>query len=92
MLQLPSQGDSSLVRLTAPMSGIVFQYFHSIGPSQGHTSLVSTKRKVTDDEQSSDLYVDNCFPEIYEKFINNKKQISAFKSQHVKFLGISKMS
>ena len=52
---------------------------------ENHISDVHTEESVemTEDEQHFDLYVDNCFPEIYEKLTNNKKQINCFFCNYV---------
>ena len=52
---------------------------------ENHISDVHTEESVemTEDEQHFDLYVDNCFSEVYEKFINNEKQINCYFCNYI---------
>ena len=50
-----------------------------------HISALHTDEGVlmTEDEQNFDLYVDNCFPEIYSKFIDGKGEIKCYFCNYV---------
>ena len=39
--------------------------------------------EMTEDEQHFDLYVDNCFPEVYEKYISGKRHIKCYFCDYV---------
>ena len=49
-----------------------------------HISDIHTEESVnmTEDKQHFDLYVDKCFPEVYEKFSNDTKQINCYFSKY----------
>ena len=59
--------------------------FDNTGDSETHNSDAHADESVmmTDDEQNFDLYVEHNFEEIYEKFINNRKQLNCYYCDYV---------
>ena len=47
-------------------------------PEDDDNAIDDTHIEITEDEEYCDLYVENNFSEIYEKFVNSKRQINCY--------------